>query len=90
MQIRGERLKQHPQIPALPANVVVPLFRASRWVANWEELGGRLHLGEGPFGPDGESVPALLEMKPTHLSSASREWHRLVMMVEQLRKRGLP
>jgi hypothetical protein len=88
VQNRSRRLKQYPQIPALPANVVVPLFRASRWVADWEALGGRLHLGEGPFGPGGEIVPMLLEMKPTYVLAYSPEWRRLGMMVDQLGKPG--
>jgi hypothetical protein len=67
---------------------VVTLFRASRWVSDWEALDGRLHLGEGPFGPSGENVPMLLEMKPIQVLAYSPKWRRLVLMADQLRMPG--
>ena len=34
---------------------VIPMFNAKRWVGGWEEIGGRLYLGEGPFGTGGNA-----------------------------------
>lgn len=50
---------------------IVPIFAATfqpgRWVSAWEEIGGLLSLGEGRFGPNGESAVGLLEWTPLHV-----------------------
>jgi len=65
---------------------VVSIFRAERWVEQWESLDGGLYLGGGPIEADGAVVPALLEMAPLTADQAVRR--RMKLMRDQLAAPG--
>lgn len=60
------------------------LFSATRFVADWESLGGILSIGQGPFGPNGELMPALLEIMPQSWQRSPDERERIAALKRQV------
>jgi len=53
---------------------VISLFNPSRWVAEWETIGGYILLGEGHFAADGSREAGMAEwmLDPLHRAPTER------------------